>query len=363
MRDYLLGVDLLLLLLCVLSAAAGIVLIRSATMSFGTDRYVRTQLIAASVGVIVFIAASVVPTKWLTRLWLPLLIFNIALQISPRFLGSWQSGNRSWIHIGSLSFQPGELGKVLFIITFSAHLRRVSEDLSSALSVLQLVLHWGVIAGCVALFSRDDGMALQYLFIGLVMLFAAGLKFRWFAAGALCAAVAAPLIWRYAMDEYQQLRILVIFDPSLDAAKAYQAAQTRRAIGSGLLTGQGYLQGSLTQRSLIPAKHTDAIFAVAGEEFGFLGAMAVVLLLTLIILRCLVLSARAYGSADAVLCAGMAGMLIFQTVVNIGMNIGLLPVIGLTLPFFSYGGTSLVTMFGAMGIVAGIRYRTLYYSD
>ncbi len=222
---------------------------------------------------------------------------------------------------------------------------------------MQLLLHWGSLTACVVFFSSDDGMALQYMFIGLSMLFAAGLAWRWFAAGALTAAVAAPLIWRYAMDEYQQLRILVIFDPTLDAARSYQATQTRRAIGSGLLTGQGYMQGSLTQRSLIPTKHTDAIFAVAGEEFGFLGAVLVMLLLLCVILRCLFLAMRARDLGDRVLCTGLAGMLIFQTVVNIGMNIGVLPVIGLTLPFISYGGTSLVTMFASMGLAAGIRLR------
>ncbi len=356
-RDYLLGVDLLLLFLCCLCAAAGIVLIRSATLTDDPEHFVRIQTVAACIGIAAFVAASLFPVRWLHKLMLPLLIFNIILQISPFFFADVHSGNRSWIRFPNFSFQPGELGKVLFIVTFASHLRLLQNRLNTALSVLQLLAHWGILTACVMVFSRDDGMALQYLFIGLFMLFAAGLAWRWFAAGALTAAVAAPLTWNFLMDPYQRLRILVIFDPSLDPDKAYQANQTRRAIGSGLLTGQGYMQGNLTQRGLIPTRHTDAIFAVAGEEFGFVGAMAVMILLTLVILRVLFLAARARNTHDAALCAGLAGMLIFQTVINIGMNIGLLPVIGLTLPFFSYGGTSLVTMFGSMGLVAGVRLR------
>ena len=362
-RDYLLGVDLLLWVLCALCAAGGIFLVRSATLTLGSERYILIQTAAAAVGAAAFLIASLIPDRWLYRLWIPLLILNIALQITPRFFASFQSGNRSWIRLPYFSFQPGELGKVIFIVTFAAHLRLLQDRLNTALSVLQLLAHWGILTACVMVFSRDDGMALQYIFIGLSMLFAAGLAWRWFAAGALTAAVAAPLIWRFFMDPYQRLRILVIFDPTLDPDKAYQANQTRRAIGGGLFTGQGYMQGNLTQRSLIPTKHTDSIFAVAGEEFGFVGAMAVLVLLTLVILRCLYLAARARNTFDSTLCAGLAGMLIFQTVVNIGMNIGLLPVIGLTLPFFSYGGTSLVTMFGSMGLAAGVRLRISRQND
>ena len=362
-RDYLLGVDLLLLLLCALCAAAGIFLVRSATLTTGSERYVMIQTGAAAIGVAAFIIASLLPERLMYKLWIPLMIFNVVLQVTPFFFAGMQSGNRSWIRLPFFSFQPGELGKVIFIVTFACHLRYLQSRLNTALSVLQLVAHWGIVTACVMVFSRDDGMALQYIFIGFAMLFAAGLAWRWFLAGALTAAVAAPLIWRFFMDPYQRLRILVIFDPSLDPDKAYQAEQTRRAIGGGLFTGQGYMQGSLTQRSLIPTKHTDSIFAVAGEEFGFVGAMAVLVLLTLVILRCLFLSARSSSTFDATLCAGLAGMLIFQTVVNVGMNIGLLPVIGLTLPFFSYGGTSLVTMFGSMGLAAGVRLRISRQND
>ncbi|NMA08214.1 MAG: rod shape-determining protein RodA [Clostridiales bacterium] len=356
-RDYVLGVDRLLFLLCLLTTACGLTLVYSATRTFGSDTAFHTQLLAAFLGVAVFIAASCVPSRWLTRYWWVLLICNIILQILPRFIGTTSGGNRSWIRFLGIGIQPAEIGKVIFIITFAAHIERLRDELNTALSILQLVGHFGIIVGCVVLCSRDDGMALAYLFIGFVMLFAAGVKLRWFLAAGLTIAVAAPLLWQYVMDNYQKLRILVIFDPTLDPDRAYQAVQTRRAIASGQLTGQGFLNGSLTQRSLIPTKHTDAIYAVCGEEFGFLGAAIVGGLLVCIILRCLYLSAH-IGGADGLICAGMGGMLMFQTVLNIGMNIGLLPVIGLTLPFVSYGGTSLVTMFGAMGIVAGIRLRS-----
>ena len=148
---------------------------------------------------------------------------------------------------------------------------------------------------------------------------------------------------------------MAVFSPEAYPDTAYQALQTTHAIASGGLTGRGFLQGTQTQYSLIPTKHTDSIIAVAGEELGFVGCAVVIFLLGLIIARCIATALRATDSVQALIASGIAGMLIFQTVLNIGMNMGLLPVVGLTLPFFSYGGTSVVTMYVAMGITAGIR--------
>jgi len=351
------GCDKILLLLGIAAAAAGLVLVYSATASFSSRSAFYTQCISAGIGVIVFLAASFIDMERFRRFWPLIALVNVGLQVLPLFFGASEGSNRGWIRFWGVGLQPAELGKLLFILSFSAHLYAVREDNSSALSVIGLVAHWGLTAGLVVVCSRDDGMALAYVFIGLFLCFVAGIRYRWFVLAAATVAVAAPYAWRYLLDRYQKLRILVIFDPTLDPDKAYQANQTRKAIGSGLFSGSGFMEGRLTQRSLIPTKHTDAIFAVAGEEFGFIGAFAVMLVLALIILRCAHTSARTQGKVSSLVCAGMAGMLIFQTVLNIGMNIGVLPVIGLTLPFISYGGSSLVTMFAALGIVAGARHH------
>jgi len=349
------GCDKILLLLCIAASACGLVLVYSATASFGSQSAFQTQCICAALGVIAFAAATFVDMERLRRFWPLIALVNVVLQILPLFFGSSEGSNRGWIRFWGMGLQPAEIGKLLFILSFSAHLYSLGEDNSSCLSVLGLVAHWGITAGLVIVCSRDDGMALAYVFIGLFLCFMAGVKYRWFLLAGASLAVAAPYAWRYLLDTYQKLRILVIFDPSLDPDKAYQANQTRKAIGSGLLSGSGFMEGRLTQNSLIPTKHTDAIFAVAGEEFGFIGTFAVMAVLTLLILRCGITAARTQGHVSSLVCAGLAGMLIFQTVLNIGMNIGVLPVIGLTLPFISYGGSSLVTMFAAVGIAAGAR--------
>ncbi len=357
-RGYVLGVDKLLLLLCAAAAAGGLALVYTATYSYGGGGYFRTQLIAVALGLAAFFIASLVNLEWLSRYWIWILAFNLLLQLSPLFFGVGEGSNKSWIRFWGFGIQPAEVGKLLLIVTFARHLQVLKDSRSSVLSVLQLAAHLGLVTAFVMLFSKDDGMALAYLFIGLFMAFAAGIQYRWFLLGGATAAVAAPLVWRTMLDEYQKLRILVTFNPALDPDKAYQAAQAKKAIGSGLLQGRGFLSGTLTQKGLIPTKHTDSIFAVAGEEFGFIGAFAILLILTCIILRCLATAARTAGSGSSLVCTGMAGMLMFQTLLNVGMNIGLLPVVGLTLPFFSYGGSSMVAMFAAMGVVAGVRWRS-----
>ena len=173
--------------------------------------------------------------------------------------------------------------------------------------------------------------------------------------GALCAA-AFPIIWNF-LDQFQRNRILVVFNPSVDEAVSWQAEQSKIAIGGGQLVGRGFLQGTQTQFSRLPAKHTDCIFAVAGEEFGFIGCMLIILLLILIVLRIFYISWRASTRFSSLVCAGVGSMFLFQSIINIGMCLGVTPVIGLTLPFFSYGGSSLVTMFVSVGIIAGIRMR------
>jgi len=149
----------------------------------------------------------------------------------------------------------------------------------------------------------------------------------------------------------------VVFDPSIDSAKAYQAKQSLSALSTGMLTGRGFLEGHRTQSGLIPTKHTDFIFAVAGEEFGFIGTFLIIILLSFIVLRCFSASLRHADSPSGLIAAGLGTMIMFQTFLNIGMNMGIFPIIGLTLPFLSYGGTSLITMYLAMGIVSGIGAR------
>jgi len=194
------------------------------------------------------------------------------------------------------------------------------------------------------------------------MLFIGGVKLRWFALSGAVIATAAPLLWLNYLTERQRDRIVAPFAPeALDPEKLeevmWQAEQSVKAISSGGLFGQGYRNGYMTQRPLIPAQHTDFIFSAAGEELGFLGCLLLVGLLIAIIVRCIYVGIKSNNPLGLLVCTGIAAKFMAQTFENIGMCLGILPVIGITLPFFSYGGSSIVTCFAAMGIVSGIKMR------
>ena len=199
-------------------------------------------------------------------------------------------------------------------------------------------------------------MALTYIFIFIVMAFVGGVNVIWFLAALGTAGVAIPVIWPM-LRTYQQNRILVLFDPSLDPDTYWQTKMSLRYIQNGGVSGQGLYNGTLVQAGGMGAQHTDFIFASIAEELGMLGCVVVLLLLTAIVVRCIYVGVKSGNYMNRIICIGIAGMLLFQILVNVGMCLGVLPVIGLTLPFISYGGSSIVTMFMAMGVVSGIHMR------
>ena len=211
--------------------------------------------------------------------------------------------------------------------------------------------------------SKDAGSGLVYLFVFLCMAFAAGFALRWIFLGLGGAVGGFLAAWNFNLlrgDWYD--RIKVILDHSYQPeGKGWQQTRGMLALGSGKLTGQGLFNGTQTQslyRSSLPERQTDFIFCVCGEELGFIGCLLVIVLLLAIIVRCLIVAREAPTRMESLVCVGMAGMLIFQTIANLGMCLFLMPVIGLTLPFFSYGGSSIVTLFAAMGVVSGIKKRS-----
>jgi rod shape determining protein RodA len=210
--------------------------------------------------------------------------------------------------------------------------------------------------------SADLGSAVVYVFVLIVMLFIGGVKLRWFTLSAGAVAAISPLLWFNLMNGKQRDRIIAPFVPELlDPERLdeimWQARQSVKAIAAGGFRGQGLGNGYMTQRHLIPAQHTDFIFSAVGEELGFAGCILVVLLLVIIICKCIYTGIKSNNPLGLLVCTGIAAMLIMQTLENIGMCLGILPVIGITLPFLSYGGSSVVTCFAAMGIVSGIKMR------
>ena len=356
-KHYLKNTDYYLLSLALLCSGYGAILIYSAKLSSGPMRYIVIQGVAVLIGLAAFVVMSLIDLETMSNWWKIFVIGNVVLQCLLIPFGREAGGQRAWIDIGPLSLQPGELGKLLFIFTFAAHISEIREHLSELRGLATLAVHVLLMMGVIVLTSGDTGMAIQYFMIAVVMLFAAGLSLKWIGIGAGIGIASVPILWNFVLQQYHKQRILVLFDPSIDIDTARQTLNAQTAIGAGQMTGQGLTNGTMTQMGLVSQNHTDFIFSVAGEELGFLGCIAIVILLALLIARLFYISFRASTTFSTMLAVGIAGMFLFQTFMNIFMCLGILPVMGLTLPLFSYGGTSVVTMYAALGIAAGVRMR------
>ncbi len=361
-KNYLRTADMLLLLLATAASCCGLALIYSATRSFESNKFFIIQAAAIGLGVLGFVIASFVDLDRIGPMWRLVFVLNIGLQCLLLVFGvEGNTGNRSWIRFDKLGlpigFQPAELGKILFILTLSRHICELRDKINAPLTVVRLGVHALITAGVVYITSEDFGMVIVYLLIFYILFFASGVSLAW--VGALTAAGGAGLavLWPY-LPDYQRLRILVVFEPELSDKYAYQGKQGMMAIGSGRLTGEGFLDGRMTQASTgLPAKHTDFIFATVGEEWGFIGCVFVILLLSAIVLRIFYDSAHTNDHFARLMCIGVGGMLMVQTLINVGMCAGIMPVIGLTLPFFSYGGTSVTISLTCLGFVCGFVMR------
>ncbi|MGE4484004.1 MAG: FtsW/RodA/SpoVE family cell cycle protein [Oscillospiraceae bacterium] len=361
--DYLKKTDSILLTLCIVSTVYGIVLISSATRYSGLDRYVTVQAESLLIGLILYFIFSVIDLDILADKWKLLFVFSILFIGSLFIFGTaGDTGNRAWIRFAGIGIQPAEVVKIPFTILLAKQIiyLKGQRGLNHIFSLVQLVIYLGLMFGIIIVASSDLGTALVYLFIFIVVLFVAGLKLRWFALGIAAAALVTPYVWNYFLTDKQRQRILAPYDSSIDPSGlgiTWQSNQSKIALASGQFSGQGLYDGAQTQSGSIPQQHTDFIFAVAGEELGLIGCAVIIVLLMLIIIRCIYVGIKSGDSLGLYVCTGIAAMLIFQTFENIGMCLGLTPVIGLTLPFFSSGGSSIITLFAAMGIVSGVKMR------
>lgn len=374
--------DMLLWSLCSAATLYGMLLILSATHTVyrGSLKYVIVQGAGWCIGTAAYFLLSGIDIVELSKKWRWILGFNIGLillLLTP--LGLVRNGNRAWLGVNTIgaklgiealknfpvTFQPAEIVKITFILLLAYQLVHLSEtrDLKRFTNVIQPTAHVVFMFCFYYVISHDAGSGLVYLFIFVCMAFAAGFAARWLVLGIGGAAVGLVAAWKLRLlrgDWYD--RIMVVLDHSYQPQKAgWQQTRGMIALGSGGLTGQGLFHGTQTQspyRASLPERQTDYIFCVCGEELGFIGCLAVIAILLAIVIRCFAVARDANTKLESLVCVGMAGMLIFQTVANIGMCLFLLPVVGLTLPFFSYGGSSIVTLYAAMGIVSGIKKRS-----
>lgn len=375
LADFIQQADLVLLGLCCAATLYGIALVFSATRYMAPATGMRRMIIqcaALGLGVCVYIFFSMLDLESITRKWKWILAFNILfiLLLKTPLGVAGNTGNRAWLKFPLIPFQigPAEVVKITFVLLLAKQIEWLWEekqDLKSFPSALFVAGHTLGICGLYFVVSHDMGNALVFLFIFLCMAFVAGFALRWFLLlfAGVGGIIAAVLLLDLVPDnmKYMLKRFIVLFDHSFEPqATGWQQTRSLLAIGSGGLWGQGYLNGSQTQgiSSALPAKQTDLIFSAAGEELGFFGCLAIMLLLLAIILRILLVARKARTPFYRYVCVGMASILIFQTVINIGMCLFVMPTIGVTLPFFSYGGSSVVTLYMAMGVVSGIKKRS-----
>lgn len=349
------NLDMPLTVLTLITALYGILMISSA----GGSRYVIIQSAAFLLGVGGVVALMILDYQYLARISAYLYLGAIVLMVLVLIpgIGTVQNGARSWFALGPVNLQPAEFGKIIFIITFSKHLSECEHTLNQPKTIGKLLLHLGILFALILL-QPDFGTAMVFVFMALVMLFAAGISWKYLAGGAAALAAVIPLMWFFVLHDYQKNRIITLFNPELDPAGAgYHVIQSKIAVGSGRLFGTGLYKGSSQVNNLLPERHTDFIFSAICEELGMLGALAAILLLCMIIFRCLYIGIHARNKLGTYICTGVAAMLIFQVFENVGMCLGIFPVTGITLPFFSYGGSSMLTTMLAIGLVLNVRWR------
>ena len=365
LREKVQQLDIVMLFCAVaLSLLSVITLAASADAYASGFTYARNQIFALVMGLICVGVISMIDYDMLIeRVEYLFFAASVGLLVVVILFGEGTMGNENWISIPiiNMNIQPTEFVKITFIINFARHLDRLKHKINHPFSILQILIHGGLIAGLVVV-SGDDGMALVYLAIMAVMVFCSGISL-WYIAGAVVLAIIIfPFLWEY-MEEYQRQRILVGFNPDLDPSdKGYQSIISRECIVSGGFRGAGFSGGSRYYD--LPAAQSDCLYSVLAEKFGFIGTFTYIVLITILIWRIILLARNCRKNYASYICMGMVGMLIAQTLENIGMCLAIMPVVGITLPFFSYGGSSMLSMYMCLGVLQSISsHNHKYYFE
>lgn len=366
LRDFRKKGDMVLLILCLVVAGFGLIAVASATSAekFGSNlRYLIIQSAAIGLGVFMYALVSSIDLDFLSEHRMLLVAFNVLMLLLLIPFGTDNdTGNRSWLKfpLFPVMIQPAEICKITYIIIMASVMAEHQNTVSHPISVAHMLLHLGLLVGENMALSKDMGVSLIFVFIFIGMTFTGGVSLWWFAAAGGSLVTAAPFIWSNVLAEHQKNRIRILFDETVDPQginERYHAKINLQSITGGGLTGQGLFNGNRTQGGNLFAQHTDYIFSSMGEEIGFVGCVIIMLLELAIIARCIYVGVQCQGYMRRLVCFGAASAMMFQVTINVGMCIGVMPVIGLTLPLISYGGSSVVTIFTMLGFVSGAHAR------
>lgn len=337
-------------------AAIGLATVHSASADLAVD-YLPRQAAFLGVGLVALLLAATVDYNLLLGFALPLYALSQLGLLLVLFVGHEAGGAQGWFRIGSIGLQPSEFAKLATALMLARYLSRADRGLLSARQV-------GGALGLVALpmgltvLEPDMGGAAMFVPIAAGMLLVCGIPWRMLAAAALVVTICGGLAWAFVMQPYQQERVVTFLDPGRDPSGAgYQARQSKIAVGSGELSGKGYMQGSQSQLRFLPARHTDFILAVLAEEWGFVGVATVLALYAVYIGNAAAVAMRARDRAGILLVVGLVSMFAFHVLYNASMVIGLLPITGIPLPFLSYGGSFTLVNCIATGLILNVDYR------
>lgn len=375
--DFFSGLDFTTIITAMTASAYGLALVYSATYSsLKEGEIISSSLLSMFItvfgGIIIALALSYINYEVISKLWPIIAAGCVLLMIITFFFGTAPSHRetaRSWLNLGIFTLQTSEILKIGFIISFSYHLDLVKDNINRLKTIIPLVIH-GMIPIALVVITGDAGSALIFLIMFIGMMFMTKINIGYFIAGFCALIVGFMVAWKTnIISGIQRQRIVALFYPEDYKDVMYQQNNGKIAIGSGGMFGKGFLHGEMTQSGEVPVNQNDMILTVAGEELGFVGAMAVVLLLAILILRIIFVGLKARDNVGYLMCMGIAVMLLAQVFVNVGMELSLLPCIGITLPLFSQGGSSSLSIYLAVGIVLSV-YRfsknqrnALFYTD
>ena len=357
-------IDLLTLLLVTAIISIGVTTVYSATYAQAQNHmsaFVVRQVFWSCGGAVLMFALLLVDYRRLERYAYIIYVVALVLLAAASVVGHLRSGSRRWVSLGPVAIQPSELAKLALIIVLARFFHRDNPRESYGIKDVLLPAALFAVPALLTLAQPDLGSAavMGFVFVSVVLI--AGLRTRvvltLVGIGVVGVVGAGSKLWSH-LKPYQQKRILTFLDPEADPLGAgYHLIQSKIAVGSGMFWGKGFLHGTQNRLQFLPEQHTDFIFSVFAEEWGFVGCAVLALLYAALLLRGLQVVARAKDRFGALLAFGVVSMIFWQAFVNMAMTTGLLPVVGITLPFFSYGGSSMLTLLLGVGLLLNVSMR------
>ena len=347
-------IDKILLLTIGLLLVFGLIVLASATKSLDKS-FLPSQIISTVIGIILVGLLLAMDLDFIKKLYIPIYIISILLLVLVLLfgMGMEQWGANTRIAIGGVSFQPAEFVKIGLIISIARYIELNSEDINKP-KVLLKILFISFLPVLLILKQPDAGTAMVFIFFIAAMLFSAGLSFKYILEALALGILSLPILYTR-LDDFQKHRILNFLEPERDVSSTgWQAMQGRIAIGSGKFFGQGLFNGTQSQYNFIPEKQTDYIYAVLVEELGFLGGSLLIGLYGVMLYRIILIAKETKDLFGRLICIGFAAMFLFHIFENIGMTIGVMPITGIPLPFFSYGGTFQLTNLICIGLIFSV---------